>query len=168
MLYLRLVPHLKPLGSAITSIFVSTFAMLSVLWTIIGLIAGVLAGSQLGGSTRFTFNLAAVEGLGRPQVGHGGNSGASLFTREKGDKASLRTLVERLSLTSEINNIRMVEMQLTLARVCLSLRKHGILSDVDEKNRWDVEVDLTDLQHSESHQLLVQCPNRRVAFDSLA
>ncbi|KAJ7808480.1 hypothetical protein B0H14DRAFT_3881464 [Mycena olivaceomarginata] len=41
--YLRPVPRLKPLGSAITSIFVSTFAMLSALWTIFSLGAGTLA-----------------------------------------------------------------------------------------------------------------------------
>ncbi|KAJ7861416.1 hypothetical protein B0H14DRAFT_2742217 [Mycena olivaceomarginata] len=41
--YLRPVPRLKPLGSAITSVFVSTFAMLSVLWTIFSLGAGALA-----------------------------------------------------------------------------------------------------------------------------
>ncbi|KAJ6463102.1 hypothetical protein DFH09DRAFT_1382542 [Mycena vulgaris] len=44
MLYLRSVPRLKPLGSAITSVFVSTSAMLSVLWTLFSLIAGSLAG----------------------------------------------------------------------------------------------------------------------------
>ncbi|KAJ7846485.1 hypothetical protein B0H14DRAFT_3138766 [Mycena olivaceomarginata] len=41
--YLRPVPQLKPLGSAITSVFVSTFAMLSALWTIFSLGAGALA-----------------------------------------------------------------------------------------------------------------------------
>ncbi|KAJ7798710.1 hypothetical protein B0H14DRAFT_3544229 [Mycena olivaceomarginata] len=41
--YLRPVPRLKPLGSAITSVFVSTFTMLSALWTIFSLGAGALA-----------------------------------------------------------------------------------------------------------------------------
>ncbi|KAJ7716791.1 hypothetical protein B0H14DRAFT_3631860 [Mycena olivaceomarginata] len=41
--YLRPVPRLKPLGSAITSVFVSTFAMLSALWTIFSLGLGALA-----------------------------------------------------------------------------------------------------------------------------
>ncbi|KAJ7698771.1 hypothetical protein B0H14DRAFT_3036724 [Mycena olivaceomarginata] len=41
--YLRTVPRLKPLGAAITSVFVSTFAMLSTLWTVFSLVAGVLA-----------------------------------------------------------------------------------------------------------------------------
>ncbi|KAF7336484.1 hypothetical protein MSAN_02303100 [Mycena sanguinolenta] len=41
--YLRSVPRLKPLGSAVTSVFVSTFAMLSVMWTAFSLVAGALA-----------------------------------------------------------------------------------------------------------------------------
>ncbi|KAK7036326.1 hypothetical protein R3P38DRAFT_3485309, partial [Favolaschia claudopus] len=43
MEYSRTVPKLKPLGSAITSVFVSTFAMLSTIWAIFSLIAGALA-----------------------------------------------------------------------------------------------------------------------------
>ncbi|KAJ7453794.1 hypothetical protein FB451DRAFT_1280794 [Mycena latifolia] len=43
MLYLRSIPRLKPLGSAITSVFVSTFAMLSVLWMTFNVIAAVVA-----------------------------------------------------------------------------------------------------------------------------
>ena len=44
MQYLRSTPRIKPLGSAITSVFVSTFAMLSALWTIFSIVAGALAG----------------------------------------------------------------------------------------------------------------------------
>ncbi|KAK7036324.1 hypothetical protein R3P38DRAFT_3485291 [Favolaschia claudopus] len=43
MEYLRTVPKLKPLGSAITSVFVSTFAMLSTIWALFFLLAGALA-----------------------------------------------------------------------------------------------------------------------------
>ncbi|KAK7036319.1 hypothetical protein R3P38DRAFT_3263700, partial [Favolaschia claudopus] len=43
MEYSRTVPKLKPLGSAITSVFVSTFAMLSTIWAAFSLIAGALA-----------------------------------------------------------------------------------------------------------------------------
>ncbi|KAJ7184914.1 hypothetical protein C8R46DRAFT_1026746 [Mycena filopes] len=46
--YLRPVPRLKPLGSAVTSVFVSTFAMVSVLWTIFSLLAGVIAARAEG------------------------------------------------------------------------------------------------------------------------
>ncbi|KAJ7682906.1 hypothetical protein B0H17DRAFT_51598 [Mycena rosella] len=48
MLYPRSVPRLKPLGSAITSVFVSTFAMLSTLWTIFSMVAAALARSYAG------------------------------------------------------------------------------------------------------------------------
>ncbi|KAJ7349605.1 hypothetical protein DFH08DRAFT_958582 [Mycena albidolilacea] len=41
--YLRPVPRLKPLGAAVTSIFVSTFAMLSALWTVFSLVTGAFA-----------------------------------------------------------------------------------------------------------------------------
>ncbi|KAF8162191.1 hypothetical protein K438DRAFT_1858948 [Mycena galopus ATCC 62051] len=37
--YLRPVPRLKPLGSAITSVFVSTFAMVSTAWTVFTIVA---------------------------------------------------------------------------------------------------------------------------------
>ncbi|KAK6971706.1 hypothetical protein R3P38DRAFT_3495983 [Favolaschia claudopus] len=43
MEYSRTVPKLKPLCSAITSVFVSTFAMLSTIWTLFCLVAGALA-----------------------------------------------------------------------------------------------------------------------------
>ncbi|KAK7036351.1 hypothetical protein R3P38DRAFT_2518066 [Favolaschia claudopus] len=43
MEYSRTIPRLKPLGSAMTSVFVSTFAMLSTIWTVFSLVAGALA-----------------------------------------------------------------------------------------------------------------------------
>lgn len=48
MEYSRTVPRLKPLGSAITSVFVSTFAMLSSIWTVFSLTAGALARMYFG------------------------------------------------------------------------------------------------------------------------
>ncbi|KAJ6488423.1 hypothetical protein DFH09DRAFT_1455642 [Mycena vulgaris] len=132
MLYLRPVPRLKLLGSAITSVFVSTFAMLSVLWTLFSLIAGALAGSYTDNTAdpnevstvksilRLRKSLKDRRSVMEETVWDG--SEASLFAPEKEDNlASLRTLVERLSLTGDNNNIRtsiaMAEMQLTLARV---------------------------------------------------
>ncbi|KAJ7174841.1 hypothetical protein C8R46DRAFT_1252954 [Mycena filopes] len=47
--YLRPVQHLKPLGSAVTSVFVSTFAMVSVLWTIFSIGAGIVAARSENG-----------------------------------------------------------------------------------------------------------------------
>ncbi|KAJ6488410.1 hypothetical protein DFH09DRAFT_1455623 [Mycena vulgaris] len=177
LLYFRSVPRLKPLGSAITSVFVSVFAMLSVLWTIFSVIAGALAGSysdtthdQNDGPSilRTSRNLQDR----KTAVEESDGSEASLFAPEKEDSSgSLRTLVERLSLTGENNTIRtsiaMAEMQLSLARMRLALRKHQILADGDTKNRSDVEDDLTDLQRQDNHPLLVQRSNRRASLDSL-
>ncbi|KAJ7092951.1 hypothetical protein B0H15DRAFT_947762 [Mycena belliarum] len=48
MPYLRSVPRVKPLGSAIISVFTSTFAMLSVAWTVFNVIATALAQLRAG------------------------------------------------------------------------------------------------------------------------
>jgi hypothetical protein len=48
MEYLRPVSRMKPVGSAITSVFVSTFAMLSAMWTVFSLVAGALARRRSG------------------------------------------------------------------------------------------------------------------------
>jgi hypothetical protein len=57
MLYLRSVPQLKPMGSAITSVFVSTFAMVSALWSIFNVVAGAYARSHLSTPIPSTFFL---------------------------------------------------------------------------------------------------------------
>ncbi|KAJ6550809.1 hypothetical protein DFH09DRAFT_1366582 [Mycena vulgaris] len=179
MLYLRSVPRLKPLGSAITSIFVSTFAMLSVLWKIFGIIAGALAGSQ-SGTAEDQNDEATVESILQMAINsvdrkaameEWDGSEASLSAPDKEDNASLHMLVQRLSLTGENNNIRtsiaMAEMQLSLARMRLALKTHGILAEGDERNRSDEDKDLTDVQHQYSHPLLVPPSNRRTSLDSL-
>ncbi|KAJ7887395.1 hypothetical protein B0H13DRAFT_2534293 [Mycena leptocephala] len=50
MSYIRTVPRLKPLGTAITSVFVSTFAMVSVLWQVFSFIAVALSDKGNGKS----------------------------------------------------------------------------------------------------------------------
>jgi hypothetical protein len=50
MSYIRTVPRLKPLGAAITSVFVSTFAMVSVLWQVFSFIAAALSDKGNGKS----------------------------------------------------------------------------------------------------------------------
>ncbi|KAJ6468590.1 hypothetical protein DFH09DRAFT_1222257, partial [Mycena vulgaris] len=167
MLYLRPVPRLKPLGSAITSVFVSTFAMLSVLWTIFSLIAGALTRSYTdtthdqndGPSILRTSRNWEARKLAKEEWD---GSEASLFAPrpDKEDNTSLRTLVQRLSLSVENNNMQ-------IARIRLALGTRGILADGDAKNRSDVEDDLTDVQNQDSHPLLVQRSNRRASLDSL-
>ncbi|KAJ7342802.1 hypothetical protein DFH08DRAFT_938173 [Mycena albidolilacea] len=64
--YLRPVPHLKPLGSAITSVFVSTFAMLSALWTIFSLGAGALARRTGQPPAEYIYFIASCKNLEAP------------------------------------------------------------------------------------------------------
>ncbi|KAJ7623861.1 hypothetical protein DFH06DRAFT_1340184 [Mycena polygramma] len=54
--YLRPIPRLKPLGSAMTSVFVSTFAMVSTVWTIFSIVARAFVRSS-DESTTATENL---------------------------------------------------------------------------------------------------------------
>ncbi|KAJ7893936.1 hypothetical protein B0H14DRAFT_2684267 [Mycena olivaceomarginata] len=69
MSYIRTVPRLKPLGAAITSVFVSTFAMVSVLWHAFSFIAAALSG---GGSDDKEESLrATVEKMRRTLDKHG-------------------------------------------------------------------------------------------------
>ncbi|KAJ7858640.1 hypothetical protein B0H14DRAFT_3135416 [Mycena olivaceomarginata] len=56
MSYIRPVPRLKPLGAAITSVFVSTFAMISVLWQVFSLIAAALSDKENGKSIHIIGN----------------------------------------------------------------------------------------------------------------
>ncbi|KAJ6488395.1 pheromone A receptor-domain-containing protein [Mycena vulgaris] len=158
MLYLRSVPRLKPLGSATTSVFVSTFAMLSVLWTIFSLIAGALAGSQadIAEDPKHVPSISQMSRISDDRKSAleeaDWDGSEAIFAPENEDKASLHTLSERLSLTGENNNIRMsiaiAEIQLTLARMGLALRKHGILADSDgnEKKWVELEHDLTGVE----------------------
>ncbi|KAJ6572520.1 hypothetical protein DFH09DRAFT_1153060 [Mycena vulgaris] len=139
MFYLRPVPRLKPLGSAITSVFVSTFAMLSTLWTIFSLIAGVFAKSHV--DTRDApRNETTLEST--PRTGWDAENMAVMHMRDGSnitlyspneEKSPPDLSLERLNLALENHSIRtsiaMAEMQLSLARMKHSLKKHGMLED---------------------------------------
>jgi hypothetical protein len=60
MQYSRTVPRLKPLGSAITSVFVSTFAMLSSIWTVFSLAASELARKYAGKHQRVGIGIVSL------------------------------------------------------------------------------------------------------------
>ncbi|KAJ7635895.1 hypothetical protein B0H17DRAFT_1217201 [Mycena rosella] len=148
MPYLRSVPRLKPLGSAITSVFVSTFAMLSVAWTIFSLIAGAVSASHADKAVceenEATINPGPYmrkdsEGQQGPTEEWDGSE-ASLFAPEQKHVIPPQTLIERLTLIVEKNSAAMSEMQLSLARMRLSLRARGILEEVDEDPRNTNEV----------------------------
>ncbi|KAJ7174819.1 hypothetical protein C8R46DRAFT_1252916 [Mycena filopes] len=59
--YLRPVPRPKPMGSAVTSVFVSTFAMVSVLWTVFSLVAGIIAARSENASTEGGARMSTME-----------------------------------------------------------------------------------------------------------
>ncbi|KAJ7318440.1 hypothetical protein DFH08DRAFT_892546 [Mycena albidolilacea] len=142
MPYLRPVPQLKALGSALTSVFVSTFAMLSVLWTIFSAIAGAYVSSHSDND--------------KPQKEKSGphterdlekqtalldewdSTETSIFSHEEEHKGSQHTMLEHMKLAMEKNGIAMAEMQLSLSemkvswvRMRLLLRNHGILEEED-------------------------------------
>ncbi|KAJ7661831.1 hypothetical protein B0H17DRAFT_1144477 [Mycena rosella] len=133
MPYLRSVPRLKPLGSAITSVFVSTFAMLSVAWTILSLIAGAVTTSPaaqstleqgLGGQQRLMESASGFFRWGNPHLTFDLNpewdaSEASPFAPEEKHMLPPQTLIERLVV--EKTSAAMSEMQLSLAEMQLSL-----------------------------------------------
>ncbi|KAJ7619248.1 hypothetical protein B0H17DRAFT_1219711 [Mycena rosella] len=151
MPYLRSVPRLKPLGSAITNVFVSTFAMLSVAWAVFSLIAGALAGSH---TTRQENKIASSsESYTGRELEH--QKGVNYMDERDAkdvtetDRGGTLILLEHLRCTVEKNSIAISEMQrssakmqLSLARMRLSLRARGILEEeVDEDDRNINEVE---------------------------
>ncbi|KAJ7677539.1 hypothetical protein B0H17DRAFT_1139556 [Mycena rosella] len=155
MPYLRSVPRLKPLGSAITSVFVSTFAMLSVAWTIFSLIAGAVAASHADkpvceeDETTIhpePYMRRDLEGQQR-SMQEWDTSEARLFVSEDKRVTLMETMIQRLG-TVEKNSVArsemqlaLAEIQLSLARMRLSLRTHGVLEEVDEGLRNINEVE---------------------------
>ncbi|KAF8185535.1 hypothetical protein K438DRAFT_1836627 [Mycena galopus ATCC 62051] len=141
----RSIPRIKPLGSAITSVFVSIFAMLSVLWTIFSVIAGALAAAHN----------APTHGTGHYTTGHGGctmkelDNGKAIMEEMNTSEGSLLAhhteCVPAWHVPLERMNLHMEEMQLNmekigrrtdiaLARMMFSLRKRGLVDDKDDKD----------------------------------
>ncbi|KAJ6560508.1 hypothetical protein DFH09DRAFT_1364719 [Mycena vulgaris] len=179
MSYLRPVPRLKPLGSAITSVFVSTFSMLSVLWTVFSVVAATIAGSHADQADRPTdvdnFESECpmesdLEECKDTTMAEWDASQASLFVLPKERKVARQTSLERLNLTVKNNSIRMntamAEIQFCLSRVVLSLKRHGIMEDGEETKRIEVESKLRDVEDLERHPVLMYRTHRGSALDS--
>ncbi|KAJ7278440.1 hypothetical protein C8J57DRAFT_1306957 [Mycena rebaudengoi] len=128
-----------PLGSAITSVFVSTFAMLSTLWSLFHIVAEAFARPD---STQTDDSVANVQVLrAYSLVGSGSEkqgfidgrdrSNSSLPSASNEEYQSLYATMERLSLTLdnhiERSNIAMGEVQLAVAQMRLSLQKNVVL-----------------------------------------
>ncbi|KAJ7278450.1 hypothetical protein C8J57DRAFT_1306988 [Mycena rebaudengoi] len=155
MFYLRPVPRLKPLGSAITSVFVSTFAMLSTLWSLFHIVAGAFARPD---STQTDDSVANVQVLrAYSLVGSGSEkqgfidgrdrSNSSLPSASNEEYQSLHATMERLSLTLdnhiERSNIAIAEVQLAMAQMRLSLQKSPALRNHLGKNYNEALGDLS-------------------------
>ncbi|KAJ6554628.1 hypothetical protein B0H19DRAFT_1071992 [Mycena capillaripes] len=135
--YLRPVPRLKPRASALTSVFVSTFAMLSVLWTIFNIIVGAFVSSGIENTDteieEATDQSELGSHLGRDlenqivgvELGELNSSEASAYAPDPVPKESLLVMLEHLSANSE-------RMDSSLQRVILSLERHGILEHAEE------------------------------------
>ncbi|KAJ7655520.1 hypothetical protein B0H17DRAFT_1265519 [Mycena rosella] len=138
MPYLRSVPRLKPLGSAVTSVFVSTFAMLSVAWTIFNLIAGAVAASHTdkavceedeANMTPGPYMRKDLEGQ-QGSMEEWGGSETSPFAPEQKHVLPQQTLIERLIV--EKTSAAMSEMQLSLESMRHALRQHSILESAQK------------------------------------
>lgn len=94
MEYLRPVSRMKPVGSAITSVFVSTFAMLSAMWTVFSLVAGALA-RRRSGEFLFRYLLTSL-----------------MFTKIVGtpERALMRILGARPGLMGVVNQVGRISM----------------------------------------------------------
>ncbi|KAJ7185300.1 hypothetical protein C8R46DRAFT_1185080 [Mycena filopes] len=123
--YLRPVPRRKPLGSALTSVFVSTFAMVSVLWTVFSLIAGVIAAKFENVSTHAPYA-----------------------------PSSLEDRVETNTVTIDTHGIAIAQMELSFARMHLALRKRGLFEDDNEEGGPEASIPCTS-GHGEDSTLLV-------------
>ncbi|KAJ7799635.1 hypothetical protein B0H14DRAFT_2616904 [Mycena olivaceomarginata] len=147
MQYIRSIPRMKPLGSAITGVFVSTFAMLSALWKTFSRGAGALARPRNAPELR-----KGVDTL--PELENGKTSvdqfDAGLVTSVNCDTESHSdTSLERMNLNIERmnnnnlqTNIALAHLRLSLARMRFSLRKHGLLQDEDKEDEVEIEADL--------------------------
>ncbi|KAJ6484786.1 hypothetical protein C8R45DRAFT_1214759 [Mycena sanguinolenta] len=129
--YLRSVPRLKPLGSAVTSVFVSTFAMISVMWTVFSLVAGALARSHSGKATlgkKYTVELSQ-SGDKRLESGMEELDDSEFVPPGQQEPDAVERLRQRIDREG-------VQMRVALARVSAALKKHGIMED----EIWDEDM----------------------------
>ncbi|KAJ7174793.1 hypothetical protein C8R46DRAFT_1081772 [Mycena filopes] len=122
--YLRPVPRLKPLGSALTSVFVSTFAMVSVLWTVFSLVAGII-------------------------VARSENSGAQGDT-----PLAVEDRIDTYGVAIDTYGVDIAHMKLSVARIQLALNKRGLLEDDDEEGSLEASITCTSGEEEKSTLLV--------------
>ncbi|KAF7336490.1 hypothetical protein MSAN_02303700 [Mycena sanguinolenta] len=124
--YLRSVPRLKPLGSAVTAVFVSTFAMLSVMWTIFSLVAGALArkhcvpNGTLGKKDTLAQSRTWDRSLESSMEDVEESQGILLGDRTEAD--AVEQLRHRIDKEG-------AQIRVALARMSAALKKHGLTED---------------------------------------
>ncbi|KAF8144754.1 hypothetical protein K438DRAFT_1873248 [Mycena galopus ATCC 62051] len=146
MEYLRSIPRIKPLGSAITSVFVSTFAMLSVLWTIFSVIAGALATARNAPTHRPGDYTKGHCGCTTKELENGkaimeemNMSEGSLLDHHTECVPACHVPLERMNLDIEEIHKRNMQTDIALSRMMSSLRKRGLLDDKDGESEMEIE-----------------------------
>ncbi|KAK6981611.1 hypothetical protein R3P38DRAFT_416642 [Favolaschia claudopus] len=129
MEYARTVPKLKPLGSAMTSVFVSTFAMLSTIWMVFSLVAGVLA--KMYADSRRSKNDDLP----------GSHADRDLEKQSVDENAKLITVpyLARHPDETQTAEERIRHIEKAMKSMQLALRRRGILDDELEMG-WDEEI----------------------------
>ncbi|KAF7336447.1 hypothetical protein MSAN_02298900 [Mycena sanguinolenta] len=132
--YLRPIPRLKPIGSALTSVFVSTFAILSVMWTVFSLVAGALARAHSGdgpGGTHSNKDCCGQSRMG-DKWRESGTEGPKLDSSEV-------ILLSHQEAPDAVEQLRQmvvrndIETRIALARISAALKRRGLMED----ESWD-------------------------------
>ncbi|KAJ7198111.1 hypothetical protein GGX14DRAFT_402135 [Mycena pura] len=140
MQYIRSTPRIKPLGSAITSVFVSTFAMLSALWTIFSIVAGALAALR-NDNTRQDDHTPSPsdpqcmldkleDGAGRATMKGRRKSRSQVVDSNLAWRTSQDAL-EKMDVACA-NHAALAHVERSLARIKFVLRKHGLMHEDPE------------------------------------
>ncbi|KAJ6474140.1 hypothetical protein C8R45DRAFT_1217323 [Mycena sanguinolenta] len=130
--YLRSVPRLKPVGSAASSVFVSTFAMLSVMWTVFSLVAGVLAKAR--GTSDETRGNKHGSGQSRKrekwlESGMEEAEGNEVLLRDQEEPDAVKRLKHRIDKNEAHVRNDIDVIQAALARLTITLQKHGLMEE---------------------------------------
>ncbi|KAJ6484828.1 hypothetical protein C8R45DRAFT_1098972 [Mycena sanguinolenta] len=138
--YFRSIQRLKPFASAVTSVFVSTFAMLSVMWTVFSLVAGAFARSRRGDASGGAHGGKHV--LRRSET----RDTWSESGMEEGDGSEV-ILIGPYKEPDAVERLRRegVRTRIALARISAALKKYGLMEEEDwflqtsedETGRWN-------------------------------
>ncbi|KAJ7207559.1 hypothetical protein GGX14DRAFT_635518 [Mycena pura] len=145
--YLRSTPRIKPLGSAITSVFVSTFAMLSALWTIFSIVAGALAGIH-NVNTRQDEHMPSPElqcMLNKLEHSTGRtttkviDSNLALRTSHGGSSCLEKMAMKNMTMDMAFAH-HAAHMERSLARINFVLKKYGLTHEDPEESENKIET----------------------------